>query len=104
VNDSSALSQSAKDALYKSYPDARRAHLKNGGNFPYLSRSTEVNLYIQVSSAAVKRATSILWHVFLCHTMKFYACSGKRVIFVLFISNLMLFLSWFLLVLLFTLQ
>jgi len=49
VNDDSALSHSAKDALYKSYPEARRAHLKTGGNFPYLSRSNEVNLYIQVS-------------------------------------------------------
>jgi len=48
VNDDSALSHSAKDAVYKSYPDARRAHLKTGGNFPYLSRSNEVNLYIQV--------------------------------------------------------
>jgi len=48
VNDESALSHSAKDALYKSYPDARRAHLKSGGNFPYLSRPVEVNLYIQV--------------------------------------------------------
>ena len=51
VNDDSALSQSAKDTLYKSYPDARRAHLKSGGNFPYLSRSDEVNLYIQVCCA-----------------------------------------------------
>jgi len=49
VNDDSALSQSAKDSVYKSYPNARRAHLKTGGNFPYLSRSTEVNLYIQVT-------------------------------------------------------
>jgi len=48
VNDESALSHCAKDALYKSYPDARRAHLKSGGNFPYLSRPAEVNLYIQV--------------------------------------------------------
>jgi len=53
VNDDSALSQSAKDALYKSYPDARRAHLKSGGNFPYLSRSDEVNLYIQVCCALI---------------------------------------------------
>jgi len=52
VNDDSALSRSAKDALYKSYPDARRAHLKTGGNFPYLSRSNEVNLYIQVCCTA----------------------------------------------------
>lgn len=36
--------------MYKLYPNARRAHLKTGGNFPYLCRSAEVNLYIQVSS------------------------------------------------------
>ena len=35
--------------MYKCYPDAKRAHLKSGGNFPYLSRSNEVNLMIQVS-------------------------------------------------------
>ena len=34
--------------MYKCYPDAKRAHLKSGGNFPYLSRSNEVNLMIQV--------------------------------------------------------
>jgi len=53
VNDDSALSASAKGALFRSYPDARRAHLKTGGNFPYLSRSNEVNLYIQVHCAEV---------------------------------------------------
>lgn len=35
--------------MYKCYPDSKRAHLKSGGNFPYLSRSSEVNLMIQVS-------------------------------------------------------
>lgn len=35
--------------MYKLYPNARRAHLKTGGNFPYLCRSAEVNLYVQVS-------------------------------------------------------
>jgi len=53
VNDDSALSASAKGALFRTYPDARRAHLKTGGNFPYLSRSNEVNLYIQVHCAEV---------------------------------------------------
>ncbi|KAK2555317.1 Maspardin [Acropora cervicornis] len=37
-----------KDELYKCYPDAKRAHLKNGGNFPYLCRSADVNLYLQI--------------------------------------------------------
>lgn len=50
VFDQSALSLEAKEEMYKLYPNARRAHLKTGGNFPYLCRSAEVNLYIQVHS------------------------------------------------------
>lgn len=50
VFDQSALSLEAKEEMYKLYPNARRAHLKTGGNFPYLCRSAEVNLYIQVRS------------------------------------------------------
>lgn len=46
--DQSALSTEAKEEMYKLYPNARRAHLKTGGNFPYLCRSAEVNLYVQV--------------------------------------------------------
>ena len=42
--------------MYKCYPNAKRAHLKSGGNFPYLSRPDEVNLYIQVST--VRYATN----------------------------------------------
>lgn len=48
VFDKCALSQSVKDEVYKCYPSARRAHLKSGGNFPYLSRCDEVNMYLQV--------------------------------------------------------
>lgn len=48
VFDESALSQRCKEEMYKCYPDAKRAHLKSGGNFPYLSRSNEVNLMIQI--------------------------------------------------------
>lgn len=48
VFDESALSQRCKEEMYKCYPDAKRAHLKSGGNFPYLSRSSEVDLMIQV--------------------------------------------------------
>ena len=48
VFDQSALSTEAKEEMYKLYPNARRAHLKTGGNFPYLCRSAEVNLYVQV--------------------------------------------------------
>ena len=52
VFDESALSQLVKEELYKCYPDAKRAHLKDGGNFPYLSRSTEVDLHLQVNITA----------------------------------------------------
>ncbi|XP_045616719.1 maspardin isoform X2 [Procambarus clarkii] len=48
VFDESALSQSVKEELYKCYPTARLAHLKSGGNFPFLSRAEEVNIYLQV--------------------------------------------------------
>ena len=43
-------SDDVKDEVYKCYPEARRAHMKDGGNFPYLSRPEEVNLYLQVQS------------------------------------------------------
>ena len=48
VFDHSANSSSTRQELYKMYPNARRAHLRNGGNFPYLSRSDEVNMHLLV--------------------------------------------------------
>ncbi|XP_047501951.1 maspardin-like [Penaeus chinensis] len=48
VFDESALSQTVKEEVYKCYPSARLAHLKTGGNFPFLARAEEVNIYIQV--------------------------------------------------------
>ncbi|KAG8191080.1 hypothetical protein JTE90_008394 [Oedothorax gibbosus] len=48
VFDDNALSTAAREELYKFYPDAKRAHLKKGGNFPYLSCCEEVNLHIQI--------------------------------------------------------
>ncbi|XP_071844725.1 maspardin-like [Apostichopus japonicus] len=48
VFDKCALSQSVKEEVYKCYPNARRSHLKTGGNFPYLSRDDEVNMHLQV--------------------------------------------------------
>ena len=30
------------------YPDCRKALLKSGGNFPYLSRPDEVNMHIRI--------------------------------------------------------
>lgn len=48
VFDKCALSQGVREETYKFYPDAKLAHLKSGGNFPYLSRSEEVNLHLHI--------------------------------------------------------
>lgn len=46
--DATALSPNVKEEVNKCYPDAKKALLKTGGNYPYLSRPTEVNLFLQV--------------------------------------------------------
>lgn len=48
VFDECALTQKVREETYKYYPHAKRAHLKSGGNFPFLSRSEEVNLHISI--------------------------------------------------------
>jgi maspardin len=48
VFDRCALSQTVREETYKLYPEAKRAHLKTGGNFPYLSRPEEVNMHILI--------------------------------------------------------
>lgn len=48
TNDYSAIPQQLKDQLSERYPGARRAYLKTGGDFPFLSRPDEVNLHLQV--------------------------------------------------------
>ncbi|GLV40383.1 hypothetical protein CBL_04183 [Carabus blaptoides fortunei] len=48
VFDEYALSNTVREEVYKCYPRAKLAHLKTGGNFPYLSRSAEVNLHLQI--------------------------------------------------------
>lgn len=48
VFDDYALSNAVREEMYKCYPSAKLAHLKSGGNFPYLSRSDEVNLHLQI--------------------------------------------------------
>ncbi|XP_066996662.1 maspardin isoform X2 [Anabrus simplex] len=48
VFDEYALSNPVREEMYKLYPTAKLAHLKSGGNFPYLSRSDEVNLHLQI--------------------------------------------------------
>lgn len=48
VFDEYALSSPVREEIYKFYPHAKLAHLKSGGNFPYLSRSDDINLHLQV--------------------------------------------------------
>ncbi|XP_015782214.1 maspardin [Tetranychus urticae] len=48
VFDKCAISERVKQELYKMYPNAKRAHLKTGGDFPYLSRPDEVNMHIVI--------------------------------------------------------
>ncbi|MBA0718660.1 hypothetical protein Golax_006393 [Gossypium laxum] len=47
TNDYSAIPQKLKDQLSERYPGARRAYLKTGGDFTFLSRPDEVNLHLQ---------------------------------------------------------
>lgn len=48
VWDNCALSQQVKEDVYKCYPNAKLGHLKTGGNFPFLSRSDEVNMHLAI--------------------------------------------------------
>ena len=48
VCDPNALTSSTNFDVVKCYPNAKRGHMKSGGNFPYISRSGEVNLFIKV--------------------------------------------------------
>jgi maspardin len=46
--DDVAIPTKLREDVYKFYPSAKLAFLKTGGNFPYLSRSEEFNLYLEV--------------------------------------------------------
>ena len=48
VFDGCSLQQDVRDETYKCYLHAKLAHLKTGGNFPFLSRSEEVNLHLVI--------------------------------------------------------
>ena len=48
VFDEAALSTTVAEEMEKCFPEARFAHLKSGGNFPFLSRADEVNVLIRV--------------------------------------------------------
>jgi len=63
VFDEYALSSPVREELYKCYPGARLAHLKSGGNFPYLSRSDQVNVYLQVRSYFLQLTSKGLYYL-----------------------------------------
>ena len=69
VNDDCAIAHPVREDLYRSYPDARMAHLKSGGNFPYLSRSDDVNLHLQVH---LRRFDRTNYQVSDTHDLKLY--------------------------------
>eukprot|EP00249_Psilotum_nudum_P016234 c25736_g1_i2 orf=226-1389(+) len=48
TNDYCAIPQALKDEVRARYSGARCAFLKNGGDFPFLSRPDEVNLHLQL--------------------------------------------------------
>ncbi|KAL9242875.1 hypothetical protein vseg_016833 [Gypsophila vaccaria] len=48
THDYCAIPQHLKDEVGERYPGARRADLKSGGDFPFLSRPDEVNLHLQL--------------------------------------------------------
>jgi len=53
VLDDVIIPEKVRDEVYKTYPNARQALLKTGGNFPYLSRADEINMHIEVHLRAV---------------------------------------------------
>ena len=48
VFDDYALSGRVREEIYEYYPKAKMAHLKCGGNYPYLSKYEEVNIHLKV--------------------------------------------------------
>jgi hypothetical protein len=46
--DEMAVPEKLREEVVKFFPSARRALLKSGGNFPYLSRADEFNMYVEV--------------------------------------------------------
>eukprot|EP00041_Stephanoeca_diplocostata_P009024 m.136658 g.136658 ORF g.136658 m.136658 type:complete len:295 (-) comp17578_c0_seq2:270-1154(-) len=48
VLDQSAIAPKVFEEVSKCYPEAKVAHLRSGGTFPYLSNDQELNMYIKV--------------------------------------------------------
>lgn len=48
TNDKCAIPQQLKDEVSERFPGARRAYIKSGGDFPFLSRPDEINLHLKL--------------------------------------------------------
>eukprot|EP01137_Pigoraptor_chileana_P029328 Opistho-2@14439 len=48
VFDECAIAPKVRDEVLKCFPHSKQAHLKCGGNFPYLSRADEVSMHLKV--------------------------------------------------------
>ena len=48
THDEGVLPDSMRDRLLKRFPQARVAHVKDGGDFPFLSNAGEISMHIQV--------------------------------------------------------
>jgi len=53
VIDDVIIPEKVREQVFITYPNARHALLKSGGNFPYLSRADEINLHIEVHLRSV---------------------------------------------------
>ncbi|KAK1408322.1 hypothetical protein QVD17_39989 [Tagetes erecta] len=48
TNDKCAIPQQLKDEVSERFPGARKAYIKSGGDFPFLSRPDEINLHLKL--------------------------------------------------------
>jgi len=55
--DDVSIPEKVRNEVYKLYPEAKIAELKTGGNFPFLSRADELNMYLQVHLRRVNVTT-----------------------------------------------
>jgi len=55
--DDVSVPEKVRNEVYKLYPEAKIAELKTGGNFPFLSRADELNMYLQVHLRRVNVTT-----------------------------------------------
>lgn len=54
--DEVALPDRLREEVLKFFPHSRRALMKSGGNFPFLARAEDFNMYVEVRGTVEKRA------------------------------------------------